>query len=260
MLGFLFQDKDKQATVAVLVCSSEILSSYSGLFNMTRYFWQDDPDTLYIVRDQKLITSCALDIIKTVEQSRGLPLQPRDRMALKLLTPRNAALLVRDVERHLGCRQVSFDILTDDLGLGARRLVPAGVHVLNRNRTWWSDAYGVGRFLWNLYLGESPEQGMRRILERLFKFELSGMFGAKADLRVREKDGTIQGDLRPDLRLYIHRWEGEVRTSLRRLIGARALFKAKDLGLPLASQDRNRLALLFGRTQRYAVSFTMEKL
>jgi hypothetical protein len=227
---------------------------------MTHYHWQDDSESVYIVRDQGLITSCALDIITTVEQTRGLPLQPRDRMALKLLTPRNSALLVRDAEHHLGCRQVSFDILTDDLGLGAHRLIPSGVHVLNKGRAWWNDAYGIGRFLWNLYLGEEPQQGMRRILERLFKFELSGVFGPKANLHVREKNRTIEGELRPDLHLYIHRREGSVETTLRKLVKARALFKPRDLGLRLHRQDQNRIALLFGKSQRYAVTFTMEKL
>ncbi len=227
---------------------------------MRHYSWQDDPESVFIVRDQRLITSCALDIIETVERTRGLPLQPRDRMALKLLTPRNSALLVRDDERHLGCRQVSFDILTDDLGLGAHRLIPAGVHVLNRSRTWWSDAYGIGRFLWNLYVGEEADQGMRRILERLFKFELSGVFGAKANLHVLEKSRTIEGELRPDLRLYIHRREGSVETTLRKLIKARALFKPKDIGLRLPPKDEQSIALLFGKTQRYAVTFSMERI
>lgn len=227
---------------------------------MRHFHWQDDPDSVFIVRDQRLITSCALDIIETVERSRGMPLQPRDRMALKLLTPRNSALLVRDVEQHLGIRQVSFDILTDDLGIGSHRLIPSGIHVLRRDRTWWSDRYGIGRFLWNLYVEEEPEQGMRRILERLFKFELSGVFGPKASLHVLDKNRTIEGELRPDLRLYIHRRDGSVETTLRKLVKARALFKPKDLGLSLRREDQNRIALLFGKSQRYAISFTMERL
>ncbi len=213
-----------------------------------------------IVRDQRLITSCALDIISAVERTRGMPLQPRDRMALKLLTPKNSALLVRKKQRHLGCRQVSFDIKTDDLGLGAYQLVPSGVHVLNREGVWWSDKYGIGRFLWNLYVGENPQSGMMRVLERLFKFEISGVFGPRANFSVREKTGTIEGDVRPDLRLYIHRREGSVETSLRKLVKARAIFRPKDLGLQLDGNENGQIALLFGKFKRYAVSFTMQKI
>jgi hypothetical protein len=219
-----------------------------------------ESDSLVIVRDQKLITSCALDVIQTVERTRGMPLQPRDRMALKLLTPRNSALLVRDNQKNLGCRQVSFDIHTDDIGLGGHHLVPTGVHVLNRERVWWSDEYGVGRFLWNLYVSEGPKEGIHRVLERLFKFELSGVFGPKANLDVREKVRTIEGNVRPDLRLYIHRQEGTVETSLRKLIRAGAIYRPKDLGLPLQDADKGRIVLLFGKSKRYAVSFTLQKI
>lgn len=213
-----------------------------------------------LIRDQQRITSCALDIITTVEQTRGMPLQPRDRMALKLLTPRNSALLLRQSQQHLGCRQVSFDILTEDLGLGAHQLVPSGVHVLNRAGAWWSDGYGIGRFLWNLYVDETPHTGMRRVLERLFKFEVSGVFGPRANMSVLEKTRTIEGNVRPDLRLYIHRREGTVETSLRRLIKARAIYRPRDLGLRLEGPDNGRIALLFGKTKRYAVSFSMRKI
>ncbi|GAB6057686.1 hypothetical protein [Desulfonatronum parangueonense] len=219
-----------------------------------------DNDSLRIVRDQQLITSCALDVIETVERTRGLPLQPRDRMALKLLTPRNSALLVQQAHYHLGCRQVSFDILTDDLGLGAHRLIPSGVHVLNRNGVWWNDSYGIGRFLWNLYAGENPHDGIFRVLERLFKFEVSGIFGPRANLTVLDKSRTIEGELRPDLRLYIHRREGTVETTLRKLTKARAIYRPHDLGLNLEPQECGRIALLFGKTKRYAVSFTMVKM
>ncbi|WP_035272382.1 hypothetical protein [Desulfonatronum thiodismutans] len=213
-----------------------------------------------IVRDQRLITSCAMDIIAAVERTRGIPLQPRDRMALKLLTPKNSALLVREKQRHLGCRQISFDIKTDDLGLGSHQLVPSGVHVLNREGVWWSDIYGIGRFLWNLYSGENPQAGMMRVLERLFKFEISGLFGPRANFSVREKTGTIEGNVLPDLRLYIHRREGSVETSLRKLIKARAIFRPKDLGLQFDGSENGRIALLFGKSKRYAVSFTMQKI
>ncbi len=215
---------------------------------------------LSIVRDQQLITSCALDIIATVERTRGLPLQARDRMALKLLTPRNSALLVQDVQQYLGCRQVSFDILTDDLGLGAHQLIPTGVHVLNQDGVWWSDTYGIGRFLWNLYVGENPEKGMLRVLERLFKFDVSGAFGSRANLTVCEKSRTIEGELRSDLRLYIHRREGTVETTLRKLIKSRAIFRPKDLGLCIEGPENGQVVLLFGKSKRYAVSFTMEKI
>lgn len=224
------------------------------------YDGRSEADSPLIVRDQRLITSCALDIISAVERTRGLPLQPRDRMALKLLTPKNSALLVREKQRHLGCRQVSFDIKTDDLGLGSYQLVPSGVHVLNREGVWWSDKYGIGRFLWNLYAGEHPQAGMMRILERLFKFEISGVFGPRANFSVREKTGTIEGNVHPDLRLYIHRREGSVETSLRKLIKARAIFRPKDLGLQLGGNENGRIALLFGKSKRYAVSFTMQKI
>ncbi|WP_199221392.1 hypothetical protein [Desulfonatronum sp. SC1] len=180
-------------------------------------------------------------------------------MALKLLTPRNSALLVHDKQRHLGCRQVSFDILTEDIGLGAHHLVPSGIHVLNREGVWWSDTYGIGRFLWNLYVDENPQAGMMRVLERLFKFEVSGVFGPRANFSIREKTGTIEGDVRPDLRLYIHRREGSVETSLRKLIKAQAIFRPKDLGLQLDGNESGRIALLFGKSKRYAVSFTMRK-
>ncbi|WP_045222170.1 hypothetical protein [Desulfonatronum thioautotrophicum] len=217
-----------------------------------------------LVRDQHLITSCALDIIATVEQTRGIPLQPRDRMALKLLTPRNSALLLQKMRQHLGCRQISFDILTDDLGLGTHQLVPSGVHVLNKAGLWWSDGYGVGRFLWNLYVDESPQTGMSRVLERLFKFEVSGVFGPRANMTVLEKTRTIEGEVRPDLRLYIHRREGTVETSLRKLLKAQAIFRPKDLGLCLEGsnidRDNGRIVLLFGKTKRYAVSFTIHKI
>lgn len=212
-----------------------------------------------IVRDQQLITACALDIIRTVEQQRGQPLQPRDRMALKLLTPKNSALLVKNQHRHLGCKQVSFEILTDDIGLGAYRLTPKGVHVLNQESGWWSDQYGIGRFLWNLYLKEDPDQGMQRVLENLFKMETAGFLGnLKTQIHVKPKEHTIRGNLRPDLNLYIRRHEGTVETTLRRLHKAKALFKAKELGLE-SNGPGGRLVLLFGKNKRYAISFAVER-
>lgn len=222
-------------------------------------YWREE-DALYIVRDQSLITSCAVDVIQAVERTRGLPLQPRDRMALKLLTPRNSALLLRNNERHLGCRQIHFDILTDDIGLGRHRLIPSGVHVYNSQKSWWSDRYGIGRFLWNLYLGETPEEGMRRILQRLFKYEIAGGFGSRVHLEVMDGKRTIEGDIQPDLHLYIQRHLGTVKTSLRSLIKAESLFSAKDLGITAGHLSQDSLALLFGKTKRYAVTFTTQRL
>jgi hypothetical protein len=211
----------------------------------------------HLVREQSLITSCALDVIQTVAQQRGRPLQPRDRMALKLLTPRNAALMVKGDKKHLGCRQVSFEILTDDPGLGSYRLVPVGVHVLNPKTQWWSDEYGIGRFLWNLYLGEEPVDGMHRILERLFKLPGQDLGPAQTHMEVLGQEHDIQASVRPDLDLYIRRHKGSIETSLRRLHRSGGLRRASELGLD--TQGQGRLALVFGKSRRYAVSFAVER-
>ena len=139
-----------------------------------------------IINDQAQITQCAVEIIRSVQQRRNKPLQPRDRMALKLLTPQNSALLLKNGVKNLGCRQISFDITTVDLIQGSHRLVPTGLHVLNQHRRWWSDHYGMGQFLWNLYLKEEAKAGMSRILERLFRFKLKGLFGTNANIRSGE--------------------------------------------------------------------------
>ena len=221
---------------------------------------RNENDSAKLIADQRLITACALDIIKAVKQRRGKPLQPRDRMALKLLTPRNSALVVAGGVRNLGCRQVTFDILTDDLGRGSHRLTPAGVHVLNAETGWWSDRYGGPQFLWNLYLKEDPEKGMARILERLFKFKLSGLFGPKADLSVTEHCKTIAGNIDRGLKLYIQREEGTIETSLRRLTKAGAIYSPTDLGLIMPHNDKGYVALLFGKNRRYAITFSIERL
>lgn len=210
-----------------------------------------------VVRDQRLITRCALEVIQDIQHQRGRAMQPRDRMALKLLTPRNAALMVKGARRHLGCRQVSFDILTDDPGLGAYRLVPVGLHVRNPETGWWSDDYGIGRFLWNLYLGEPPEDGMQRILERLFGLPQKELGPACTQLAVRQQEHDIQAVVRPDLALYIRRHKGSIETSLRRLHRARGLHRAADLGLDTGGQGR--MALVFGKSRRYAITFSVER-
>ncbi|MCG5499490.1 hypothetical protein [Ectothiorhodospira lacustris] len=214
-------------------------------------------DSHGLIRDQRIITNCALEVIEGIRIQRGKPLQPRDRMALKLLTPRNAALMMKGNRRHLGCRQVSFEILTDDVGLGAYRLIPVGVHVLNPERGWWNDDYGVRRFLWNLYLGEDPIEGMQRILERLFKVSPQGLRSLSGSLDMQQAEHDIQATVRPDLSLYIRRHKGSVETSLRRLNQAQALYRVKDLGIDAAGQGR--MALVFGSNQRYAVSFAVER-
>ncbi|MBU2551608.1 MAG: hypothetical protein KKB20_24570 [Proteobacteria bacterium] len=215
---------------------------------------------MVLLNDQRQITSCALEVIRSVKKRRGRPLQPRDRMALKLLTPRNSALLLKNGVRNLGCRQVSFEIITDDLGRGAHRLAPTGIHVFRPEEGWWSDRYGQQEFLWNLYHKEGPKEGLARILECLFKFKLSGIFGAKAKLDVLQQNKRIAADIHKSLKLYIQRDTGLVETSLRRLIKAGAIHSATDLGLPLESKDQGQVALLFGRNSRYAVSFRIERL
>lgn len=218
---------------------------------------QDPPPGGRVVRDQRLITRCALEVIQDIQHQRGQPLQSRDRMALKLLTPRNAALMVKGARRHLGCRQVSFDILTDDPGLGAYRLIPVGLHIRNPETGWWSDDYGIGRFLWNLYLGEPPADGMQRILERLFGIPARDLGPACTQLAIREQEHDIQATVRPDLALYIRRHKGSIETSLRRLRRAQALQRASELGLDTGGQGR--LALVFGKTRRYAITFSVER-
>ncbi|MBK1674006.1 hypothetical protein CKO35_11940 [Ectothiorhodospira shaposhnikovii] len=226
--------------------------------NSTR---QEDPsgrhDRPALIKDQRIITSCALEVIDAIRMQRGRPLQPRDRMALKLLTPRNAALMVKENHRHLACRQVSFEILTDDVGMGSYRLIPVGVHVLNPDRGWWNDDYGIRRFLWNLYLGEDPIEGMQRILERLFKVSPQGLRTLSGNLDMQQAEHDIQATVRPDLNLYIRRHKGSVETSLRRLSQAQALYRVKDLGIDTAGQGR--MALVFGSNRRYAVSFAVER-
>ena len=177
-----------------------------------------------IIRNQRQITACALEVIDQVKKRRGKPLQPRDRMALKLLTPKNSALILKNGVRNLGCRQVTFDILTDDLGRGAHRLKPSGLHVLNGDKGWWSDNYGTGQFLWNLLLKEEPKDGIARVLQRLFKFKLTGLFGPKANLAVRNNHRTIAMDLDSQLKLWIQRDEGLVETTLRRMVKAQAVY------------------------------------
>lgn len=213
-----------------------------------------------LVRDQRLITSCALDVIKAVNNRRGKPLQPRDRMALKLLTPKNSALLVKNGVRNLGCRQVSFDILTDDFRIGQHRLTPTGVHVLNPEKGWWSDRYGTGQFLWNLYLKEDVKDGMSRILQRLFKFKMQGVFGPKAAIHVKDHTRTISGNIDSGLKLFIKREEGTAETTLRRMMKAGAVHSPRDLGLNIGAGDKGYLVLLFGKDNRFGVSFMIEKL
>lgn len=217
-------------------------------------------ELIRVVRDQRQITACAVEIINAVKKKRGKPLQPRDRMALKLLTPKNSALLVRGKEKNLGCRQVTFDIITDDIGRGVHRLTPTGVHVLNPAKGWWSDNYGMGQFLWNLLLKEEVSAGMARILERLFKFKLKGILGDKANLSVSQKHRRIAGNIDKNLKLYIQRDEGQVETTLRRLIKAEALYSPKEIGLTFDKPGPGRVVLLFGKNKRYGVSFAIEKL
>jgi len=186
-------------------------------------------------------------------------LQSRDRMALKLLTPKNSALLSKNGVRHLACSQVTFDILTDDLGLGAHRLVPSGVHVLNPETGWWSDNYGVGQFLWNLRLKEEPQSGMTRIIEHLFQFKLSGLFGPKARFFLKDNFKRMTAEIDRSLKLYIQRDEGTVETSLRNMNKAKAIFSPKDIGLILEPQEFGHIVLLFGKDQRFGISFQVEK-
>ncbi|SEP57613.1 hypothetical protein SAMN05421693_10195 [Ectothiorhodospira magna] len=214
-------------------------------------------NTPSLIRDQRIITACALEVIDTIHIQRGRPLQPRDRMALKLLTPRNAALMMKENRRHLGCRQVSFEILTDDVGLGSYRLLPVGVHVLNPHRGWWHDDYGIRRFLWNLYLGEEPIEGMQRILERLFKVSPKDLRAVSDGLDMKQAAHDIQANVSADLSLYIRRHKGSVETSLRRLNQAKALYRTKDLGIDTG--EDGRMALVFGSNRRYAVSFAVER-
>jgi hypothetical protein len=216
-----------------------------------------------IIRDQREITTCALEIIEAIHKKRGRPLQTRDRMALKLLTPQNAALILKNGQRHLGCHQVSFDIVTDDIGKGSHRLIPVGVHVFNPKKGWWTDQYGAGQFLWNLYLKEDPQEGVRRILERLFKFKMAGVFGPKAKILVNEsRQRTIAGDIEQALKLYIQREHGAVETTLRRMVKADAIYLPSDLGItpPANGRGRGHVCLLFGKNKRYAVSFVVQRL
>lgn len=187
-------------------------------------------------------------------------MQPRDRMALKLLTPKNSALIIKNGVRNLGCRQITFDILTDDIGRGSHRLTPSGVHVLNPEKGWWSDHYGSGQFLWNLLLKEEPKEGMARVLQRLFKFKLSGFLGPKANLDVRNNHRTIAMDIDSQLKLYIQRDEGLVETTLRRMIKAQAVYLPHELGLTFPDTDVGRVVLLFGKDKRFGISFNIEKL
>lgn len=220
---------------------------------------RQDSEQVRIIQNQGLITACAVDIIKAVRKRRGKPLQPRDRMALKLLTPQNSALVVRDGVRSLGCRQVSFDLITDDLGLGCHRLTPAGVHVFNPDRGWWSDQYGRGQFLWNLRLKEDPQAGIFRILDHLFKMKIKGLFGPKARAVLQDKTVTIAGDIDRNLKLFIQREEGSVETTMRRLVKAEAIFSPKDIGLDLSGRNGGHVVLLFGKDKRFGVSFQVEK-
>jgi len=186
-----------------------------------------------IVRDQKLISACAVDIIKKVRQRRGHPLQPRDRMALQLLTPKNSALIVKGSERTLGCHQVSFDIVTDDLGRGVHRLTPTGIHILKPDKVWWNEQYGKGQFLWNLRLKEDPREGNRQ--------------------------STIAADIDLGLKLFILRDQGSIETTLRRMIKAEAIYQPKDIGLKINHNGHGKIVLLFGKNKRFGVSFTVEK-
>jgi hypothetical protein len=221
---------------------------------------REQAHTPNLIQDQREITSTAIQVIQAVRKNRGRPLQPRDRMALKLLTPRNSALIVKDGCRHLACRQVSFDIVTDDLGKGVHRLTPSGVHVLNPEKGWWSDEYGQGRFLWNLYLKEGPATGIARVLERLFKFQMKGWFGPHARIQAKDQARTITGEVDQNLRLFIRREEGSVETTLRRMVKAKAIHSPRDLGLKLNHAGRGHVVLLFGQDQRFAVSFTIERI
>lgn len=210
-----------------------------------------------IIQEQRVITSCALEVIDAFRQQRGKPLQSRDRMALKLLTPKNAALMQKEQRRFLGCRQISFEILTDDLGLGSYRLIPVGVHVYNPERGWWNDDYGVRRFLWNLYLNEEPVDGMQRILERLFKLAPQDLQAQMTCLEVTQAEHDIKANVTQDLSLYIRRHKGSVETSLRRLHKAQGLCQAHTLGID--TQGQGRMALVFGKSRRYAVTFAVER-
>ncbi|MEW6262907.1 MAG: hypothetical protein AB1641_07495 [Thermodesulfobacteriota bacterium] len=221
---------------------------------------QDKKGPPQIVKDQGQITATVLEIIEKVKKKRGRPLQPRDRMALKLLTPQNSALIVRGAEKNLGCRQICFDLLTDDLGLGCHCLKPSGLHVFNPDRGWWSDDYGPGQFLWNLYLKENAKDGLARILKRLFGFKLDGFFGPKADLAVKDNFRTIAGLVDQGLKLYIEREEGMVETTLRRLRKANGLHSPADLGLKFKDPSYGRLVLLFGQGNRFGISFQIEKI
>ena len=212
-----------------------------------------------VVRDQKQISACAVDIIKKVRQRRGKPLQPRDRMALQLLTPKNSALIVKGSERTLGCHQVSFDIVTDDIGRGAHRLTPTGIHILKPEKTWWNEQYGQGQFLWNLRIKEDPREGIKRILEQLFKFKMSGLFGSKASLAVSNRQSTIAADIDRGLKLFILRDQGSIETTLRRMIKAEAIYQPKDIGLRINTNGHGKIVLLFGKNKRFGVSFTVER-
>jgi hypothetical protein len=213
----------------------------------------------HVVREQRQITACAMDIIKTVKAKRGRPLQPRDRMALKLLTPRNSALLLRGNERNLGCRQVTFDIVTDDVGKGVHRLVPTGVFVYNPGKGWWSDKYGTGQFLWNLYLREEPDKGMARIMQRLFGFKLNSVFGSRARFDMKDNFRSIEGKIDQGLNLYIQREEGRVETTLRHMVKAEAIYSARSLGLEPTDPNSGQVLLLFGKDKRYGISFMIER-
>jgi hypothetical protein len=213
-----------------------------------------------LIQDQREITACAIDIIQRVKKRRGRGLQPRDRMALKLLTPRNSALMLKNGARCLGVNQINFDILTDDLRAGAHQLVPTGIHVHNPGRGWWSDQYGIGRFLWNLYLKEDPQEGLSRILDRLFKFKMAGLFGPKARLSVNEQRKVIAAEIDRDLKLYIQREEGSVETTLRRMVKANAIHSPKDVGLNLPEKDGGQVVLLFGKNNRFGISFRVKRL
>ena len=220
----------------------------------------DNRTPVRVIRDQQVISTAAMDIIKAVNRRRKVPLQPRDRMALKLLTPKNSALVVKQGERNLGCRQISFDLLTEDLGRGSHRLRPAGIHLLKPGAGWFSDQYGRGRFLWNLYLDETPDAGLERILERLFDFKLKGVFGRRARLTVTPDRRAIAGRIDRGLNLYIQRESAAVETSLRRISRAGALHSPREVGLRLKENGDGRLVLIFGKRKRLGVSFTVEKL
>lgn len=213
-----------------------------------------------LIKDQKEISSCAVDIIRGIKNKTGKSLEPRDRMALQLLTPKNSALVLNNGNRNLGCRQVTFDILTDDIGKGSHRLVPTGIHVKQKQNGWWSDNYGVGQFLWNLQLKEEPKEGVVRILERLFRFKMKGVFGSKADIRLKKNQRTIAANIDERLKLLIQREGGSVETTLRRMIKADALYLPDQIGLTLKDKSRGHLVLLFGKSKRFGVSFSVEKL